>query len=157
VKRRRDDQPATLSPSEKRGTEGAVMVEFMAVFFPLFGFFLGIMQLVFIHTANFITQHSANVAVRAAAVVFSDEKPKKPRDEVQRAARIPLSTLGLRKSVVKVDIKPANPTIDQMITVTVTVDFPCRVPLGSWLACGGPKKQLVQGASMPNQGAAYKY
>jgi hypothetical protein len=35
----------------KRGTEGAVMVEFLAVFFPLFSFFLGLVQLMFLQTA----------------------------------------------------------------------------------------------------------
>jgi Flp pilus assembly protein TadG len=147
---------AVTKGAAKKGTEGAVLVEFMAVFFPLLSFFLGILQLLFIHTANFVTQHSAAVAARAAAVVFADN-PKGSKKDVERAARIPLATLGLDAGDVKVNVSPGNPTRNAMIVVTVTVDYPCFVPLGSWIACGGPKKTLIQGAAMPNQGASYKY
>ncbi len=139
----------------------------MAVFFPLFAFFLGLMQLVFIHVANLITKHAAYVAARAAMVVIPDDPGKFPggvgaatgarRAEIERAARIPLATLGLDPGDVAVKLDSGSYSRDQPITVTVTVDFPCRVPLGSFIACGGASKELKAESSMPNQGADYAY
>jgi hypothetical protein len=43
------------------------------------------------------------------------------------------------------------------ITVTVTIRYPCRVPLGNLLACGGRTKQLTAEASLPNQGVEWVY
>ena len=60
---------------EKRGDEGAVMVEFLAAFLPIFAFFLGLVQLVFIQTASLIVNHAAHVAVRAAVVVRVEGAP----------------------------------------------------------------------------------
>lgn len=150
-----------------RTTRGAVLVEFMAVFFPLFAFFLGLMQLMFIHVANLVTKHAAYVAVRAAVVVVPDDPAKFPggvgsatgdrRTEVTRAARIPLATLGLTTADVGVTFDSGNYSRDQPITVTVTVDYTCRVPLGNLIACGGSKKRLIAESTMPNQGADYDY
>jgi hypothetical protein len=52
---------------------GAVYVEFLIAFGPVFLLFLGICQLALIATANVIVRHSAYAAVRSAIVVLGDE------------------------------------------------------------------------------------
>jgi Flp pilus assembly protein TadG len=151
----------------KRGTEGAVLVEFLAVFLPLFAFFLGLVQFMFIQVANLVTGHAAAGAARAAMVVIPDD-PKKiggaantvsgPRlAEITRAARIPLATLGLDAGDVAVALDKGAYGRDDPIKVTVTVQYPCRVPLGNLIACGGGSKTLVAEGMMPNQGVEWEY
>lgn len=149
---------------EKRGDEGAVMVEFLAAFMPLFAFFLGLVQLIFIQTASLIVNHAAHVAVRAAVVVIPDNALGPPgsaagakKAEIERAAKIPLATLGLETSDVDVQLNQASFSTTQTVTVTLSVDYTCRVPLGGLMACGGSKTTLTAEASMPNQGADYVY
>jgi hypothetical protein len=153
--------------SRKRGTEGAVLVEFMAVFFPLFSFFLGLVQLMFIHVANLVTKHAAQSAVRAAIVVVPDDPGKfgggvgsatgARKAEIERAARIPLSTLGIDRGDVDVKLNASGYSRNAPVTVTVTIDYTCRVPLGNLLACGGNSKTLAAQATMPNQGVDWTY
>jgi len=149
---------------KEHGDEGAVMVEFMAVFFPIFAFFLGLVQLIFIQTASLVVNHAASVAARAAVVVVPDSVGGAPgvaagskKADIERAARIPLSTLGLSKGDVKVELNGASFSKNQTITVKVSVDYTCRVPLGGLMACGGTKTTLTAEASMANQGADYVY
>jgi hypothetical protein len=49
---------------------GAVYVEFLIVFIPVFLFFLGICQIALIGAARFVVQHAANQAARSAVVVL---------------------------------------------------------------------------------------
>lgn len=152
-----------MKRQEKRGDEGAVMVEFLAAFMPIFAFFLGLVQLIFIQTASLIVNHAAHVAVRAAVVVIPDNAGTPgsaqgaKKAEIERAARIPLATLGLDGGDVDVQLDRAAYKTTQTVTVTVSVDYTCRVPLGGLMACGGSKTTLTGQASMPNQGADYVY
>jgi Flp pilus assembly protein TadG len=172
VRKRAEGEPGrkraeSRGRARKRGTEGAVMVEFLAVFFPVFGFFLGLVQLMYVHTANMITKHSAYVAVRAAVVVIPDDPSKAPggvnnatgarKEEVERAARVPLSTLGVDRGDVNVELDRSTYGRDDTVTVTVTVEYGCRVPLGNLIACGGNSKTLAAQATMPNQGVDWTY
>jgi Flp pilus assembly protein TadG len=150
-----------------RATSGAVYVEFMAVFFPIFAFFLGLVQLMFIQTASIVTSHAAMCAARAAAVVIPDHPAYYGNNpgsasgarlaDITRAAKIPLSTLGTDSSAVSVKLDSGGYQGNQLITVTVDYDFRCRVPLGNLIACGGTSKKIKATASMPNQGASYIY
>jgi Flp pilus assembly protein TadG len=151
-----------------RDTRGAVYVEFLAVFMPLFLFFLSLVQLIFVQTASLITSHAAMTAVRAAVVVIHDD-PKlyggiaegnasgARLTDITRAAAIPLSALGPEGEGVTVDAGGPY-SRDQMVTVTVTYDYKCRVPGGAFFVCGpSGVKTLSAQATMPNQGAEYKY
>jgi hypothetical protein len=153
-----------MTKNGKRGDEGAVMVEFLAAFMPIFAFFLGLVQLVFIQTASLVVNHAAHVAVRAAVVVIPDKDLGAPgsasgakKAAIERAARVPLSTLGLTDSDVDIKLDKASYKTTQTVTVTVAVDYTCRVPLGGLMACGGAKTTLTAEASMANQGADYVY
>ena len=52
---------------------GAVYVEFLIVFFPVFLLFLGICQAALIGAARFVVQHAANRAARSAVVVLESD------------------------------------------------------------------------------------
>lgn len=56
-----------------RDTGGAVYVEFLLAFIPLFFMFLGMVQMGLLYGASLVVQHSSNVAVRAAMVVMDDD------------------------------------------------------------------------------------
>jgi hypothetical protein len=158
-------QPMTGKKQPDRRTEGAVLVEFLIVFLPIFGFFLGIVQYMFIQVANLITGHAAQSAARAAMVVASDPlMPGTPGtitgarlEEIQRAARIPLSLLGVTRGDVNIALDRGSYGINEQVGVTVTVNYPCRVPLGNLIACRGATKTLTALGQMPNQGVAYEY
>lgn len=151
-----------------RDTRGAVYVEFLAVFLPLFMFFLSLVQLIFVQTASLITNHAAMTAVRAAVVVVHDDPaayggvPEGSVSgarlaDIQRAAEIPLAALGPEGQGVTVDVGSSY-TRDQLITVRVSYDYKCRVPGGALVVCGPSGiKKLAAEASMPNQGADYRY
>ncbi len=152
-----------------RDARGAVYVEFLIAFFPLFFFFLSLVQLAFVTSANLITKHSAITAARAAVVVLYDD-PKhysgepvgratgKRKEDIERAARIPLSTMGLELSAVKVEMAE-NIDRDDPVTVKVEYDYHCQVPWGRSVVCGffTNRKRLTAEATLPNQGASYRY
>ncbi len=66
-----------------RSTGGAVYVEFLLAFIPLFFMFLGMLQMGLLYGASLVVQHSANVAARAAMVVMDDD-PQYYDDEARR-------------------------------------------------------------------------
>jgi hypothetical protein len=57
-----------------RDERGAIYVEFLIAFIPIFIFFLCIVQLAFLGAGQLVVAHSATRAVRAAMVVLDDER-----------------------------------------------------------------------------------
>jgi hypothetical protein len=80
------EQPSTCDASPGRGrdvlddTGGAVFVEFLIAFLPVFTFFLCLIQLGLLFAVREVTEHAATTAARAAAVVIGDD-PKRYGDE----------------------------------------------------------------------------
>lgn len=159
-----------------KDTRGAVYVEFLIAFMPIFTMFLGLIQLADLHQANIIVNHSAMMAVRSAVVILHDDpayydnaelgKPTGKRlDEIKRAAMIPL--LASRSlTEYKVNL-PSNPggddtrqTVnrDDLVRVRVQARFHCRVPLVSKLMCGSKSLKTISAeAALPNHGVSYTY
>ncbi len=63
-------------------TTGAVYVEFLLAFLPVFTMFLGMLQAGLMYGANLVVTHSANRAARAAAVVL--DAPESDFDDDER-------------------------------------------------------------------------
>lgn len=95
-----------------RDERGAVFVEFLIAFLPVFTFFLCLVQLSLLFTVKVVTEHAAVNAARAAAVVIGDDpktydneapnvlQPNGKRFEAVRdAALITLSPLILNGTV----------------------------------------------------------
>ncbi len=175
---RRSTAPiAGPSRSIARAEGGAIYVEFLIAFLPLFSFFLCIVQLAMLQTANLIVKHAAVVATRAAVVILPDDPAKyggvginraegARREKIVQAATIPLSTL---ENFPLPEVRfPTNEGgdddrvafgRDDLIRVQVTSFYRCRVPLARTLVCGAiiGIKRLRAEASLPNQGADYGY
>jgi hypothetical protein len=152
-----------------RGSEsGAVYVEFLIAFLPVLFFFLALMQLIFLQTANVIVKHAAEEAARAAVVVLHDDPAQyggvevgsfsgKRKTDIERAAKLPIVAMGFNLSATKV-IMNGSYGRDEVVKVRVEHDYKCKVPWGRFLLCGfGNKKKLVAEAELPNQGADYEY
>jgi len=161
---------------EARG--GAAMVEFALAIMPVLILFFGMMQWSICAYVNLIVQHAAVVAARAEAVM----RPGMPDNggatgtgsDLEKAIS-PLfvhvagfeSFLGLGNMTVKVTTQ-ARPCDQTMNVVQVTLYYPCTIPLGNKIACGGALSdvssafggpmlmKLTSTASFPNQGSYYE-
>lgn len=149
-----------------RDARGAVYVEFLAVFFPIFTLFLSLVQFAFLQTASIVVQQSAMKAVRVAAVVIHDNPAYygvdqgsvsgKRKEMILDAARFPLTPLGGASSAT-VTLNSSYGR-DDMIDLTVSYQYTCRVPLGRFVVCGvDGQKVLAAKASFLNQGADFIY
>jgi len=156
---------------------GAVYVEFLVAFMPIFVFFMALVQFGFVQTANLVVKHAAVTGVRAASVVLPDDPTfyegasvnraeGKRLEEIERAVKMPLkalesspapkvtfpSTPGGTDS--KVSFAPAD-----LVRVRVEYDYRCLVPIGRQLVCGllTSRKKLLAEAALPNHGANFNY
>jgi hypothetical protein len=167
-----------------RGTKGAVYVEFLIAFLPLFCFFLALVQFMVLVMANIMTKHAAELTARAAIVVIHDDPQYyggagvgqvtgKRKQDIQAAAEY--LTKKRWGGTVNVKMKGSY-TRDEMVEVTLEYDFPCQIPFGRWAACSGQAgsasdftgpnsawgegqdiRKLTGTAALPNQGADYIY
>jgi hypothetical protein len=155
-----------------RDTRGAVFVEFLIAFLPLFVFFMCIVELAFLHVANLVTKHSAYVAARSAAVILPDDpsyygdpvgSPSGQRlSDIESAAKIPLSAVSSSAPEAKVTFVGREGSTfaeHDMVRVRVTYEYPCGVPIANRILCNpfSRKKTFVQEAAMPNQGSRNEY
>ncbi len=152
-----------------RCTNGSVFVEtLIAVLVPVI-FFFSTWQLIDLFTAQLILKHAAVSAARAAIVVGADDprfydgqavndlsKGGPRHRDVERAAALVLAAAPNLQTGLRVDIE-GNADGNSPITATVTSDYACH---GGWLslACGGGNyRRLTAQATLPYQGAKYKY
>lgn len=161
----------------RRGNTGAVYVEFLIVFLPLFVLFMSLVQLAFVSVANLVTKHAAVTACRAAIVVLPDDPafygnvPVNKVDGERKAAILaaartrlmavstfPLVELRFPTSPGGGDDKGAFQQ-DDTVRVHLVFDYPCKIPIGSRFVCKflTLHKKLEAEAAMPLQGAGYEY
>ena len=152
-----------------RSKTGGVYVEFLIAFLPIFFFFLGLVQLAFVQTANLVVKHAATKAVRAAVVVLPDDPQLyggvpvgsfsgSQQSDIERAAQIPLATLGvLEAATAKITVDPAY-SRNAPLTAKVEYQYHCKVPWGRFVVCGLSNFKKISGqATMTAQGALYEY
>jgi hypothetical protein len=153
-----------------RGTTGAVYVEFLIAFMPLFVFFMSLVQLAYVEAANIIVKHAAVMATRAAIVVLPDDPAHydseglnsasgKRLEDIKRAAKVPLRAV-MPFPMFEVSF-PRGEQVerDGLVEVQVDLNYKCLVPIGRSLVCSpwSARKMLSGKATMPNQGAGYEY
>ncbi|MFO0677802.1 MAG: TadE family protein [Polyangiaceae bacterium] len=170
--------PDTLgSAALATDTRGAVYVEFLVAFMPLFVFFMALVQFGFVQTANLVVKHSAVTGARAASVVLPDDPAfyggaplnraeGKRFEEIERAVKMPL--VALEPAPAPKVTFPSTPggtdskvsfTPSETVRVRVEYDYRCFVPIGRQLVCGlvSGKKKLLAEAALPNHGASFTY
>lgn len=156
-------------PGLAEDRRGAVYVEFLVAFLPVFFFFLSLVQYIFLEGANLIVKHAASTAARAAIVVVHDDPAHyggvetgsvsgKRKEEIERAARIPLATMGVRPEAVKIELAETYAR-DAAITVKLEYRYHCQVPWGRSVVCDffTNERTLKAEATLPNQGVAWRY
>ncbi len=158
-----------------RDRSGAVYVEFLIAFLPVFLFFSGLFQLGMIEIADLVTQHAAVTAARAAVVVLPDD-PAYYDTEVDEIGGERYGDIRAAAVMTLQAIDP-SPRVDvcfpssaggthylervephAVVYAQVHYQYACRVPIGNLLVCGaGGAKTLVAESAMPNQGANEEY
>lgn len=167
----------------RRHEAGAVYIEFLIAFLPIFILFLSLSQMFLLQSAQLMTEHAANVAARAAIVVLRDD----PRyyaglggdtraaqgAAIHRAAAISLGHFSGRRSRAPVDVtwsrggkrrgagglsRGRNIGPNDQVEVEVKYEYECRIPIGNRIACGANAKLILSAtATLTNHGARYEY
>jgi hypothetical protein len=173
------DPPANPPPKTlRRDARGAVYVEFLIVFLPLYVLFMSLVQLGFVQVANLVTKHAAIMAVRSAIVVLPDnpayygnvpvnrvEGARKTVIESAARGRLLAVSGGLPLFTVKFPSSPGGDDdktayqMDDVVRVKVTYQYPCKIPIGARFVCNlfTQRKKLEAEAAMPIQGAGWEY
>jgi len=115
-----DPESASSPRRHWRCERGAVFVEFLIVFLPVFTFFLCLLQLALLFTVRLVSEHAALTGARAAAVIIGDEK-KRYGNELPNQLKIG----GKREKAIKnaVYLTLAGFILDGTIE-SVKVEFP---------------------------------
>jgi Flp pilus assembly protein TadG len=165
--------PRTLRTDQR----GAVYVEFLIVFLPLFVMFMSLVQLAFVEIANLVTKHAAVGAVRAAIVVLPDNPQYYKKGDINHAEgeRLEAIQAAAKARLLAVSVNPQvevtfpsspegtdNRTSfnkGDTVRVQLKFDYPCKIPIGSRFVCNflSLHKKLKAEAAMPLQSASYKY
>lgn len=147
----------------RRDTRGAVYVEFLIAFMPVFVFFLCLLQLALLFSAKLVVEHAAVSGARSAAVVFGDEPgpynktsaqanvlSRGRQDTVRGAVLIALAPLILDDTVAAVgvlypetsggksqseDTRVTGVMGSGMIRVRVEATVVCKIALANVIAC----------------------
>jgi hypothetical protein len=83
-----------------RDTRGAVYIEFLVAFIPMFVLFLGLLQVSLIFIGKFVVRHAANRATRAAIVVLDDDPERYDGERENRVSYSDSGSLNPQDSVV---------------------------------------------------------
>lgn len=167
----------TEAKKDDRRTAGAVYVEFLIAFLPLFVMFMSLVQLAFVEVANLVTKNAAVTGARAAIVVLPDDpsfyegvkayqvsgKRKEAIEAAVRARLLAVSTdpafeVRFPSSPGGDDSKSAYQR-DDLVRVQVEFSYPCKIPIGSFFVCKSLElhKTLKAEAALPMQGAGFEW
>ena len=105
---------------------GAVFVEFLIAFLPVYIFFLSLLQLTILFSARLVTEHAAVHAARAAAVIVGDDPARYGGEAAHQLAPGSERSKAIRKAV----ILTLAPLILTGLAQEVEVVFP--EPDASW-------------------------
>lgn len=166
------------SPQRELGRDkrGAVYVEFLGAFFPIFLSFWCLLQSAGMYSAKLVTMNAAYLGARAAAVVIPDNPSRyskvgvyevtgKRKDAIVKAVQMglaangslwwPLADVTVRGADGKEKSKLAR---DQVVIVRVSVPYSCGLPLADTIVCGFAGFRNVNAeAAMVVHGADYVY
>jgi len=92
----RGDRPPDTAMSDS----GAVFVEFLIAFFPVYVFFLCLIQLTLLFSSRLVTEHAAVHAARAAAVIIGDDPGRYDNEEPHVVQRGGAREKEIRKAAI---------------------------------------------------------
>lgn len=177
-------QPAPAEPTSlTRDSRGAVYVEFLIAFLPVFLFFLASWQLGRFYTTRLVVQHAAMSGARAAAVIIAEPEADgsvahtlsdAKRRSISSAVWIALAPASLQGWVAGVDLRfPSSATASDdrtaftpaegtptMVHLELHAAFACDLPPVDLFLCersaAGFTLPIVARASFPYQGARFR-
>ena len=152
--------PATppTSRSIKSDRRGAVYVEFLIAFLPIFIFFECLAQLADMYGAKLIVEHAAYRAARAASVVFGDDCERygdrgKLYDIRVAASRVLEADPSIIDSHVEFPAGTGGFQHGALARVKVTASYRCAYPFADRIMClqfsGPATRELTAVVSMP--------
>ena len=105
-----------------RDTRGAIFVEFLIAFLPVFTFFLCLLQLGLLFAVRLVVEHAATNGARAAAVIIGDDPKRYGNEALNKVEkRSGNRRYGAIKDAVTLSVAPF--ILDGTIN-SVEVDFP---------------------------------
>jgi len=110
-----------------RSTErGAIYVEFLIAFMPVFIFFLGILQLSFLYTGQLAVEHAATVAARTAALALGAPEPGENAGKGDTSVRLDAQRQALVRKGVILSLAPfiLDGSIDDLLIEYPASDVP---------------------------------
>ncbi|HET9953495.1 MAG TPA: hypothetical protein VFQ61_03270 [Polyangiaceae bacterium] len=146
------------------GTEGAVLIEYLVVFWPVLLLGMTVWQQTEIWMGELVVQRAATAAARAAAVVLPDDPALyggtpvnayvgRRRADIELAAALAVSGGDWFEQVPEVRVERSSS--GDTVTATVKARFECKLGLFN-LACQR-YRSLERSAQFPYQGAHYRY
>ncbi len=167
-------------------TRGAVYVEFLVAFMPVFVFFLCLLQLALLFSAKLLVEHAATEGARSAAVVFGDEpapyneanpqlnvSSTERRKIVRGAVLIALAPMILDDTVAAVGVgypspdaaggvstPPGTPIKERagsgMIRLHVDAIIVCKIAIANVIICDRQGNSALRVKTVPAE-SAYPY
>lgn len=163
-------------PALKDDQRGAVMVEFIIAFLPIFFCFWCILQSAGLYSAKLVVKHSAYLGARAAGVVLPDDPANynkagmyevtgERKDDIEKAVMLGLvanGSLMTPAAQIKIGDKQGNAKQSfarwQVATVDVEVPYRCGLPVAQYVVCGFSGFRMLKAkASFAIHGADYTY
>jgi hypothetical protein len=160
----------------RKDKRGAVYVEFLGAFFPIFFSFWCLLQSAGMYSAKLVTMNAAYLGARAAAVVIPDDPKRyskadpykvtgKRKEAITKAVQMGLAANGsLWWPLADVTVRGSDGkektqfSRDELVIVRVSVPYACGLPLADTVVCGFAGIRNVQAeAAMVVHGADYVY
>jgi hypothetical protein len=111
--------------TSKKGTEGAVFVEFLIAFLPVFTMFLCMVQLGLLFAVRLVVEHAAVNCARSAAVIIADEPGPYQGGSVEAVHSVLPSPKGARfKAIERVALLTLAPFIIDGTIRKIDIQFP---------------------------------
>jgi hypothetical protein len=149
----------------RNGERGAVYIELMIAFMPVFTFFLSLLQLAFLYTDQLFVEHTATVSARVAALALGERLPRDlpnaqstmlgPQriETVRNAAVLTMAPLILDGSLVTMTVEyprgtgiglsdpvqqyaVMTDTTAPFIQVRIRANMACKIAIANRLLCG---------------------
>ncbi len=136
---------------------GAAIPEFAMAITPILWLMFGMIQWCTIAYVHLILKHAAFVAARCEAVKFPD-MPDSGKCGTDSFKSLFASVNHVHADQLKFEAtNPGQKTDQTMNSVTVSLDYECKVPLGNNIACGRKHRMPMSAtATFPNQGSTYQ-
>jgi hypothetical protein len=121
---------ALFDRRNRQGERGAVYVELIIAFLPVFTFFLAMLQLGLLYASGLFVEHGATVAARVAALALGDPQPGENTGRHERAIPLGPQRTALVRKAALLSMSPLilDGTIDTVDVDVIPMNRPGGLP-----------------------------